>query len=83
LPSTWRITPGATSSEAGYTTQPITRSISMLAVITPPGSTASIRVPSYGPGSLWKYHQGMPFCMVTTIVSGPNRLRISSAAGAT
>ena len=25
-------------------------------------------VPSQAPGSLWKYHQGMPFCMVTTRV---------------
>ena len=26
-------------------------------------------VPSSGPPILWKYHQGTPFCMVTTAVS--------------
>ena len=51
--------------------QPSVRSTGSAAEITPPGSTASMRVPSYGPPCLWKYHQGMPFCAVTTSVSGP------------
>ena len=38
-------------------------------VTAPPGSTASMRRPAYGPARPWKYHQGMPFCAATTAVS--------------
>jgi hypothetical protein len=36
----------------------------------PSGSTAVTGVALPGAGSLWKYHQGMPFCMVTMLVLG-------------
>lgn len=44
------------------------RSGGMVAVTAPPGSTVSMRYPSYGPGSRWKYHHGMPFCAAMTAV---------------
>ncbi len=30
----------------------------------------------------WKYHYGIPFCIVTTAVSGPNSLGASAATAA-
>jgi hypothetical protein len=49
----------------------------------PPGSTLSSVVPSYGPPLLKKYHQGIPFWAVRTIVEGPHSPRISAATPAT
>ena len=44
----------------------------MFLAMTPPGSTDSSTVPWYGPPVLKKYHQGIPFCAVTTMVAGPH-----------
>ncbi|MCZ6744718.1 MAG: 2-dehydropantoate 2-reductase, partial [Alphaproteobacteria bacterium] len=52
---------------------------SMLVSITPVGSRDSRRRPSNSPPCFWKYHQGMPFCTVTTMVSGLNSAGISDA----
>ena len=49
VPSMCLITPGATGSAAGQTTQPTTRSVGMPRATTPPGSTDSRRVPASGP----------------------------------
>ena len=62
---------------------PSTRSTSMFFTITPPGSTDSRTVPAYGPPVLKKYHQGIPFCAVTTTVDGPHSPRMSAATPAT
>ena len=72
VPSRCRITPGASMVVAGYTTQPMARSGDSTALVAPPGSTASIRRPRYGPGSSWKYHHGIPFCAASTAVSSPS-----------
>ena len=61
VPSMCRITPGATSSVAGYGTQPTTRSGANARVTTPPGSTVSSTVSRNGPANDWKNHQGTPF----------------------
>src|SRR5450755_940596 len=53
----------------------MTRPGSIAAAIAPPGSTLSSRRFSYGPGRRWKYHQGTPLIIETTIVSGPSRPR--------
>ena len=45
-------------------------SIGRWSAITPPGSTLFSRTPSWGPPCLKKYHQGMPFCAVSTMVAG-------------
>jgi hypothetical protein len=58
---------------------PSTRSTSMFLAMTPPGSTLSRILPSCGPPVLKKYHQGIPFWAVTTIVEGPHSPRISAA----
>ena len=55
-----------------YASDPTTRRGSMDAAITPPGSTRSRRRPSSSPPWPWKYHHGMPFCVLTTTVSGPS-----------
>ena len=83
LPSITLTTPGAISSLAGYTTEPMMRSFSMLAAMLPSGSTMVTGRPSCSPPSRWKYHQGMPFCIVTTAVSGPKSPRMSRATWAT
>ncbi len=70
-PSTCRTMPGATSSEAGYTTQPTMRSAGMFATSRPLGSTLRTTLPASSPPCLWKYQNGMPFCIVTTTVAGP------------
>jgi hypothetical protein len=82
VPSRCWITPGDLMTVAGYTTQPIARSGAITADVSPSGSTASIRCPSYGPGSLWKYHHGMPFCPATRAVPGPSRGASSGPAEA-
>ena len=71
-PSVCRTTPGRTISVAKYTMEPTTRRGSTAAEITPPGSTRSSRVPASGPPPDWKNHHGTPFCVLTTIVSGPS-----------
>ena len=53
----------------GWMIDPSTRSTSMFLAMTPPGSTDSSTVPSYGPPILEKYHQGIPFWAVTTTSS--------------
>ena len=45
---------------------------SIAAEITPAGSMRSRRNPSHSPPKPWKYHQGIPFCVLTTVVSGPS-----------
>ena len=53
----------------------------MAAEMTPSGSTRSRRVPSHTPPKPWKYHHGIPFCVLTTVVSGPNTgLTVAQAA---
>ncbi len=78
-PSMCATTPGATSSEAGYTTQPSTCSGGRWQARAPSGSTLCTTVPASGPPWRWKYQNGMPFCIVTMTVSGPMR-RAASAA---
>lgn len=68
VPSKCRTTPGDSISVAAYTTQPMARAGGRVALTAPPGSTLSIRRPVCGPGSPWKYHQGMPFWAATTAV---------------
>ena len=68
LPSTTWTTPGDTRFAAGYATLPITRAASMLRAMLPSGSAETTGVPSYCPPCLWKYHHGIPFCIVTTLV---------------
>ncbi|GGU11922.1 hypothetical protein GCM10010289_36590 [Streptomyces violascens] len=68
MPSKCRTTPGDSISVAAYTTQPMARAGGRVALTAPPGSTLSIRRPVCGPGSPWKYHQGMPFWAATTAV---------------
>ncbi len=55
----------------------------MLAMRWPCGSTVSTRRPSNSPPCFWKYHQGMPFWVVTTAVLSWNRAGISFAIGST
>ena len=81
-PSMWRIRPGAVISAAGYAMQPMIRSGAIAPAIVPPGSRESSAVPSNGPPWRWKYHHGIPFCAVSTTVSGPNRAGRSPAMGA-
>ena len=69
VPSRCWTTPGSASSVPAKTTQPIARSGGITRDTSPSGSTASMRRPSYGPSSLWKYHHGMPFWPATTAVS--------------
>ena len=66
-------TPGETTSQAGSTTQPMTRSGPIAPHWRPPGSTDCRRRPSNAPPALWKYHQGMPFIAVSTAVSDPSK----------
>ena len=72
VPSTCLTTPGASSSAAGYETQPTTRDASIDRETTPPGSTLSRTVPSCVPPNDWKNHQGTPFCAGNTTVSSPS-----------
>ena len=87
LPSMTLMTPGRITSLAGYTTLPITRSMPMCRAMVPSGSTALMDVPrwlgSIAAGSFLKYHQGMPFCMVTTRVSACISAGSSAAMAAT
>src|SRR6516162_6735600 len=62
---------------------PSTRSTLMFFAMTPPGSTDSRTVPSWGPPTLQKYHQGIPFCAVTTTVDVPHSPLMSAATPAT
>ena len=80
LPSVCRMTPGSTMSVAKYASDPTTRRGSIAAAMTPPGSTRSSRSPSSSPPMLWKYHHGMPFCVLTTTVSGPSSGRSCGAS---
>src|SRR6185312_7239814 len=73
------MTPGSATSVAKYASDPTTRRGSIADAITPPGSTRSRRRPSSSPPWPWKYHHGMPFCVLTTTVSGP---RIGASVGA-
>ena len=73
VPSTCSITPGATSRVAGQTTQPMTRSdVDAAPRSRRPDRRVSSRVPVQAPPCPLEYHQGMPFCAVTTAVSGPS-----------
>ncbi len=81
VPSPWRTTPGASSSVEQYTTQPIARSGAIAALVAPPGSTASMRRPSYGPPWRWKYHHGTPFCAPTIAVRVVQERRQQRPAG--
>jgi hypothetical protein len=68
-----RITPGAAISVEKYASAPTTRVGSIALAIPPPGSTRSRIQPSIGPPSLWKYHHGIPFCVLMITVSGLRR----------
>ena len=47
--------------------EPRTLRAGIEAAMTPPGSTRS----EAGNSPAWKYHQGTPFCVLTTVVSSP------------
>ena len=49
--------------------EPTTCCGGMELAMTPPGSTRSSCKPENSPAPVWKYHQGMPFCVLTTVVS--------------
>ena len=82
-PSMCLTTPGAVSSEAGYTTQPMIRCAGIVRASTPLGSTDVTAEPDNGPPWPWKYQNGMPFCIVTIMVSGPSNLGNSPATAST
>jgi hypothetical protein len=59
------------------------RSASMCRAIEPSGSAERTGVPSYSPPCLWKYHHGMPFCIVTIEVLALQSAASSAATAAT
>src|SRR4051812_3676041 len=51
--------------------------------MVPSGAAAATGLPSYSPPCFWKYHQGMPFCMVTMLVCPCKSVPRSGATAAT
>jgi hypothetical protein len=80
--TTWRTTPGDSTSAPLWATEPMTRWAAMASAIRPPGSTDSSRRPASAPPWAWKYHHGMPFCSATTGVRVSNRAASRGATSA-
>ncbi len=76
--------PGSGSAALMCTTHPRRRCVAIARPTAPPGSTASMRMPSHGPPRPWKNHQGTPFIAARTTLSGPSSgaMRAATAGSA-